>query len=107
MGIEQAIKTLGIDPATETLVPFSAAGGAFPGERTPSRATLHRWRLRGVRGVKLETILIGGLRYTSKEAIERFIVNQNSADAPSAAMTPAQRRTQSEAARQALAEAGI
>ena len=30
------------------------------------------WRLRGVRGNKLETILIGERRYTSQEALERF-----------------------------------
>ena len=35
-------------------------------------STMHRWRLRGVRGVKLETALRGGQRVTSEEAIERF-----------------------------------
>ena len=35
-------------------------------------STLHRWRLRGTRGVKLETLLVGGTRYTSVEALNRF-----------------------------------
>ena len=35
-------------------------------------STAHRWRLRGARGVKLETILAGGTRYTSLEALSRF-----------------------------------
>ncbi len=42
------------------------------GRRHPHVSTIYRWRLRGIRGVKLETFLIGGRRYTSVEAIERF-----------------------------------
>ena len=34
--------------------------------------TCHRWRLRGVRGIRLSTILIGGSRCTSVEALQRF-----------------------------------
>lgn len=99
---------MAIDTALETLVSFGDSRTAFPGDRRLSLATLHRWRLHGVRGVRLETILVGGLRYTSREAIERFIAAQNEADAPSApVITPAQRRRQSEAARAALEEIGV
>jgi len=35
-------------------------------------STVHRWRLRGNLGVKLETVRIGGKRMTSREALERF-----------------------------------
>lgn len=35
-------------------------------------STLHRWALRGCRGRKLETLLIGRERMTSKEALGRF-----------------------------------
>ena len=35
-------------------------------------STLHRWRLKGVRGIKLETVMVGGHRCTSAQAIERF-----------------------------------
>ena len=31
-----------------------------------NRSAVHRWRLRGARGNKLETVLIGGRRYTSQ-----------------------------------------
>ena len=98
-----------IDVQTETVVSFSDARSAFPGiDRRLSLATLHRWRLNGVRGVKLETILIGGLRYTSREAIVRFIEAQNADDTPAApAITAAQRRRQSEAARLALQQTGL
>lgn len=98
-----------IDVQSETLISFSDARSAFPGiDRRLSLATLHRWRLNGVRGVKLETVLIGGLRYTSREAIARFIQAQNANDAPAApVITASQRRRLSEAARLALQEAGI
>lgn len=98
-----------IDVQAETLVHFPDARSAFPGiDRRLSLATLHRWRLNGVRGVKLETVLIGGLRYTSREAIVRFIAAQNADDAPSApVITATQRRRQSEAARLALQEIGL
>ncbi len=35
-------------------------------------STLWRWHARGVRGVKLETVLVGGMRMTSEEALARF-----------------------------------
>jgi len=99
---------MSIDTELETLVQFADARSAFPGDRRVSLATLHRWRQKGVRGNRLETCLIGGLRYTSKEAICRFIAAQNADEQPApAVITPAQRRRQSEAARQALQEAGI
>ena len=34
---------------------------------------MHRWRLRGVHGIRLESVVVGGRRMTSHEAIERFI----------------------------------
>lgn len=60
-----------IDIQNETPVQFSDAPKHVPGR--PHIATIHRWRLRGVRGVKLESALVGGKRFTTLEAIERFI----------------------------------
>lgn len=34
--------------------------------------TIHRWRLRGIKGIRLETIRIGGKRLSSFEAGDRF-----------------------------------
>lgn len=101
---------MSIDPTKETLVTFSDARCAFPGGRRVSLATLHRWRLSGVRGVKLETCLVGGRRHTSREAVDRFIVAGNSSDAPQTAPTfsSVQRQKMSVAARATLAsEYGI
>ncbi|MDA1230307.1 MAG: DUF1580 domain-containing protein [Planctomycetota bacterium] len=100
---------MSIDTERETIISFTDARSAFPGiDRRLSLATLHRWRMTGVRGVRLETILIGGLRYTSREAIGRFIVAQNVADAPATSViTASQRRRQSEAARTELQRMGV
>lgn len=35
-------------------------------------STLHRWRQKGVRGIRLETFKSGGQRCTTEEALERF-----------------------------------
>jgi len=94
---------MSIDVESESLIPFCDARTAFPGGKRLSLATLHRWRLTGVRGIKLETVLIGGSRYTSAEAISRFVSAQNADESPSPPkITAGQRRRQSEAARESL-----
>jgi len=64
-----------IDTTTEELVSFRKAADLFPSG--PHPATVWRWSQRGVRGVRLESILVGGKRFTSREAIERFIAASN------------------------------
>lgn len=59
-----------INPQTESLVSLTDAAKSLPGR--PNITTMWRWRNRGIRGVKLETILIGGRRMTSLEAMARF-----------------------------------
>lgn len=63
-----------IDLTHDTLIPFSNLPGWTTQHlgRRIHPSTLHRWRLRGVRGVRLDTVLIGGTRYTSTEALSRF-----------------------------------
>lgn len=41
--------------------------------RRPDKTTMYRWCLRGVRGVKLEHVRLGGRIITSRQAITRFI----------------------------------
>ncbi len=98
---------MAISTETEQLIPFTQAREAFPGGKRLSLATLHRWRLHGVRGTRLETILIGGSRYTSTEAIQRFIAAQNPAESAAPGITGRQRKTMAETANRLLAEAGI
>jgi Protein of unknown function (DUF1580). len=61
--------------AQETLVPINQAGAKFPYH--VGRTALERWMRDGVRGVRLESILIGSRRFTSVEAIARFVEQSN------------------------------
>ena len=55
----------------ENLIPMSSAGKHFP--VSVQRSTVERWVRRGVAGAKLETVRVGGKRFTSLEAITRFL----------------------------------
>ena len=96
-----------IDIRNEELVAIAKAPAFIPGR--PGRATVWRWVLTGVRGRKLETILVGGRRFTSREAIERFIENGTTASAgePTHTRTNRQRERAIEQAERELAAAGI
>jgi hypothetical protein len=65
------------EPSHDQTILLKLAGSWIPGR--PSVPTLFRWSLRGVRGVRLETWLVGGRRFTSRDAIARFIaaINHN------------------------------
>jgi len=56
---------------SEQLITLKQARGEFANR--PSLPTIWRWILRGSKGIRLESIRIGGRRYTSKEAIGRFM----------------------------------
>ena len=92
---------------SETLIPFQQARNEFPGRKRVGNATLHRWRLHGVRGCKLETLVVGGQRFTSREAIQRFVDAQNQSESAEPSMTAAERQARSAAARAVLAGRGI
>lgn len=94
-----------IDVTTEELVLFRKAGASI--ESNPHISTLHRWRLRGVRGIRLESILIGNTRFTSLEAIARFIAALNAGESANPEFTRGQRERQSQAARLELEKLGI
>jgi hypothetical protein len=71
-----------IDTRNETLLTLSRAAKDVPGH--PHLSTLVRWATRGVKSVRLETILIGGRRFTSREAIQRFIARLSEPQGPPA-----------------------
>jgi hypothetical protein len=64
-----------IDIEKEQLRLLTKASADVPGN--PHISTLIRWALRGLKGIKLETALVGGRRFTSVEAIQRFLVRLN------------------------------
>ena len=90
----------------ESLLTLKAAAKLLPGN--PHYATLFRWAQKGCRGVRLESALIGGIRYTSREALDRFIVACSGGGSPAPIVaTPKQRQRQIAAAERELSEAGL
>ncbi len=64
-----------IDIATESLIPLREAPRRLPPRPTGKRVHIsacYRWVSRGVRGIRLEAIRVGGTMYTSLEALQRF-----------------------------------
>ncbi|WP_157605571.1 DUF1580 domain-containing protein [Schlesneria paludicola] len=94
----------------ENLVSISCAADEFPGGKI-SRQTLYRHATRGSRGIVLESVLVGGKRRTSTEAIARFLTRLNSEDRISQRSkpveTPDEILTRSRAARSKLKAMGI
>lgn len=74
------------DPFSETPITLERARKLVPGRHGSgvNIATIHRWQRLGVHGVRLETVLIGGIRHTSREAIARFIVATTDKASPAA-----------------------
>ena len=68
-----------IDLENENLVLLKDVCRMFPGRsgRGVSLSTIWRWMLTGRKGHKLESLIVGGQRYTSKEAVHRFIAACN------------------------------
>jgi hypothetical protein len=59
------------DLLNETVITFAQAGREVPGE--VHRGTISRWARIGVRGIRLESVIIGGRTVTSVEALYRFL----------------------------------
>lgn len=55
----------------ENLITLKEAGERLHGK--PSERTIRRWVASGVGGAVLETVKVGGRRYTSTEAVGRFV----------------------------------
>ena len=100
-----------IDTNSEQLLTLIAASKHLPHGRAGKSvhvATLHRWASRGgVRGVRLETVRIGGIRYTSAEALERFIAQCSADDAGQQPQLTRQRQKARDKAAAELSAAGI
>ena len=72
---------MAIDYTTETVVPLNKAPQHYPGTR-PHISTVYRHALNGA----LETFKVGGKRFTSIEAIRRFVARSTN---PETAPRPA------------------
>jgi len=63
---------MSIDLNVERPITFNRAARYLPRSSRPNQSTWWRWWRHGVRGIQLETVLIGGRRYTTREAVLRF-----------------------------------
>jgi len=64
-----------IDIRAEPLIPLRQVAAMRPAGRKGRPlhvATVYRWATRGIRGVRLEVIRLGGSLYSSREAVQRF-----------------------------------
>lgn len=64
-----------ISLADESLVPLAEVPKRLPARPNGKRVHIsacYRWVATGVRGVRLESIRVGGTTYTSLQAIQRF-----------------------------------
>jgi len=64
-----------IELKSETVLTLDDAARRLPrrrGNRPVHRTTLYKWASAGLRGVRLETIQVGGSLCTSLEALQRF-----------------------------------
>lgn len=64
-----------IDVTREKLITFSELARSLPrrrGDRPVHLATIHRWRSRGLKSIRLEAVRVGGAWHTSWEAFRRF-----------------------------------
>jgi hypothetical protein len=118
---------MGIDIVSETLIRLADVSKLknVPSQRGKGVAisTLWRWRSAGIKGIKLETLQVGGTTCTSMEALQRFFdaltERAAQANAPVPAefpskqsqtsfdRLPAYRRRQIEEAERRLRKAGV
>ncbi len=64
-----------LDSPNEELIPLSEASNHLPRRhgKKVHYSTLYRWITKGARGRVLESRTVGGVRYTSVEALNRFV----------------------------------
>jgi hypothetical protein len=65
-----------IDLTKERAIPLSDVPRYVPKRRGKKvhYSTVYRWTTKGARGRNLDTFLSGGLRYTTIEAVRRFLI---------------------------------
>ncbi|HKQ48047.1 MAG TPA: DUF1580 domain-containing protein [Phycisphaerae bacterium] len=101
-----------IDISVETVPTFTEAAAKLPRRRhgkKPHIATLYRWAERGLKGIRLETIQVGGTCCTSLEALQRFFerLTKPRSEAPPPPHFNRARLRQIEQAERECAEAGF
>ena len=99
-----------IDIATENVISFSDTPPHVPrrrGGKRPNLSTIYRWSQNGLKGVRLESIQVGGTKCTSIEALQRFFDRLTNPEAAAKAPTSKARQRSIADAERELNEAGI
>ena len=101
-----------IDISSEAVVTLTEATHHLPRRRKgkrPAVSTIFRWAQHGLRGVRLETIQVGGTKCTSIEALQRFCerLTHGNGSAPESPRSPARRRRAAESAERELERQGV
>ncbi|MBX7165135.1 MAG: DUF1580 domain-containing protein [Pirellulales bacterium] len=68
---------MAIDVNREKLLTFNEVAEQLFASWRPDAATWFRWATKGLRGVRLETVKVGGKVLTSREAVHRFVAATN------------------------------
>jgi hypothetical protein len=92
---------------SEEPIPIKDSPKYIPGR--PNLATIYRWFQRGVRGVKLQTIVCGGRRFVTRSALDQFMADTTAAASgqESPVRSPAARERAVQRAERELKAAGI
>jgi hypothetical protein len=98
-------RILMIDINCEKLLHLVEVPKSIPGR--PHISTVIRWWRHGVKGVRLETVVVGGRRYTSFEAVQRFISRLNNPSDESNVPLPKQRQKEIARADQRMDAEGL
>jgi len=92
-----------IDPINDDLLTLSEAATLFPRRRGGARvntSTLWRWRTRGSRGIRLETVKVGSQVCTTADAIRAFIAARSAADVATCPQAPSPSKASANAMRE-------
>lgn len=100
-----------VDLAHENVISLADAPSHLPdrrGGKRPHISCIYRWTTRGIRGVVLESLQVGGTKCTSVEALQRFFerLSAGPTGGPQPVRTAKQRQRASQKANDELAAAG-
>lgn len=64
-----------IDPLNEDLISVRSLAKSLPGRngRPLALSTIYRWLFQGRGGHRLESVVVGGQRYTTADSVRRFV----------------------------------
>ncbi len=88
-----------IDVEQEQVIRLSRIPQLVNPSAPPHIGTIWRWTVTGVRGVKLECVQIGGQKFSSREAVRRFVARLNPGTVPELPSAAAKRAGENLAAK--------